>query len=98
MKTAECNIPASCKNKPFYSKIYSIYQTDQIYLDIWRRVYNVLNEIYFKLLRMLPLKAIFQSLDGIFFFFLFYFTWNFSYIHAKSARISNGLMDSTPGV
>ena len=36
---------------------------------------------------MLPLKAIFQSLDEK--YFLFYFTWNFSYIHAKSARISN---------
>ena len=32
---------------------------------------------------MLPLKAIFQSLDGK--YFLFYFTWNFSYMHAKSA-------------
>ena len=46
-------------------------------------VMNVLNELFFKLLRMLPLQAIFQSLDGK--YFLFYFTWNFSYIHAKSA-------------
>ena len=32
---------------------------------------------------MLPLKAICQSLDGM--YFLFDFTWTFSYIHAKSA-------------
>ena len=32
---------------------------------------------------MLPFKVIFQSLDGK--YFLFYFTWNFSYNHAKSA-------------
>ena len=31
---------------------------------------------------MLPFKVIFQSLDGK--YFLFYFTWNFSCIHAKS--------------
>ena len=36
MKTAERNIQA-VKNKLFYSKIHSVFQTDQIYLDIWRR-------------------------------------------------------------
>ena len=46
MKTAEHNIPA-VKNKPFYSKIYSIYQKDQIYLDIWRRAYKCTERIIF---------------------------------------------------
>ena len=40
---------------------------------------NVLNELFFKWLRMLPFKVIFQSLDGKY-LFLFYFTWNFSYV------------------
>ena len=82
MKKAERNIQA-VKHKPFWSKIYSIYHKDKIYLDIWRRAYKCTEWIIFKLLCMLPLKTIFQSLDGK--YFLFYFTWNFSYIHAKSA-------------
>ena len=39
MKTAECDIQA-VKNKPLHSKIYSLHQTDQIYLDIWRRIFQ----------------------------------------------------------
>ena len=47
MKTAERNIPVSCKNKQFYSKIYIIYRTDEIYLDIWRRAYKYTKWIMF---------------------------------------------------
>ena len=46
MKTAERNIQA-VKNKPFYSKIYSIYKTDKIYLNIWRRAYKCTELVIF---------------------------------------------------
>ena len=46
MKTAGSNIQA-VKNKRFYSKIYSIYQTDQIYLDIWHTDYKCTELISF---------------------------------------------------
>ena len=57
------------KNKPLYWKIYSIHQTDRIYLDIWRRILKQSLNMYwmnslFKWLRMLPFKVIFQNLDG----------------------------------
>ena len=40
MKTAERDIQA-VKYKPLYSKIYSLQQqTDEIYPDIWRRIFK----------------------------------------------------------
>ena len=46
MKTAERNKQA-VKYKPFYSKIYSIYQTDQIYFDIWHSAHKCTELIIF---------------------------------------------------
>ena len=47
---AKCDVQA-VKSKPLYWKIYSIHQTDLIYLDIWRSVFqqclNVLNALFF---------------------------------------------------
>ena len=42
---------------------------------------------YFKLLRLLPFKVIFQSLAGK--YFLFYLTWNFSYINSKIGNFTS---------
>ena len=94
MKTAERNIPASCKKYTLFIRRVTLYIKQIRFISISGvEPINILNELFFKLLRMLPLKAVFQRLDGK--YFLFYFTWNFSYLHA---RISTGLMQSTPGV
>ena len=45
MKTAERDIQ-TVKNKPLYSKIYGIHQTDQIYRDIWRRIFQQSLKMY----------------------------------------------------
>ena len=71
MKTAECDIQA-VKNKILY---WEIHQSDQIYLDSWRGIFQQSLNMYwmnslFKWLRMLPLKVIFQSLDGKYFFYM----------------------------
>ena len=82
MKTAERNIQAVKIN--LFIRRFTVYIKQMRFISISGvEPINILNELFFKLLRMLRLKAIFQSLDGK--YFLFDFTWNFSYIHAKSA-------------
>ena len=78
MKTAERDIQA-VKNKPLYSKIYRIHQT-----DISVEPINVLNELLFKLLHMLPFKVFFQSLWDLIVSvpdhcLSYYFRWNVFY-------------------
>ena len=51
IRLAKRDIYTSCKSKPLYWKIYRVHQTDLIYLDIWRRVFqqslNVLNALFY---------------------------------------------------
>ena len=71
MKTAECNIPASYKKINLFIRRFTVYIKQIRFISISGvEPINVLNELFFKLLRMLPLKAIFQSLDGTYFYLI----------------------------